>query len=284
MVAFPRQDARPLPRACCACSRCPARTRPGRCVSWTQPRRRCLGGILRRLHPGSLSFTLRARRCAACRCTWWLRARRRLRAAPGARARQPKERLGSPSLRRTRLDAAAAPPRLPRRLCALGISIEVTANGRTKALLLNDVLVGRGLSGAARQPPAPAAEPSLRRFAAMASLPATPPATPATRRLRRTRSSDPVAMQPAPQPAPQRADAPPPQRRLRSAGVMTRAGEAALQRSASPLFSFRCPITHCKCSCIRDGTAADTPAHRHHRRDGRPRRGRRWPFIRYAAR
>jgi hypothetical protein len=156
---------------------------------------------------------------------------------------------------------------LPRRLCALGISIEVTANGRTKALLLNDVLVGRGLSGAARQPPAPAAEPSLRRFAAMASLPATPPATPATRRLRRTRSSDPVAMQPAPQPAPQRADAPPPQRRLRSAGVMTRAGEAAQQRSASPLFSFRCPITHVS-SRTHPGSnskAADAPAHRHRR-------------------
>lgn len=157
----------------------------------------------------------------------------------------------SPSLRRTRLDAAAA-PRCRRRLCALGVSIEVTTNGRTKALLLNDVLVGRGLAGAARQPPAPAPEPSLRRFAAMASLPATPPATPAGRRLRRTRSSDAVAMQPAPQradaPPPQRADVPPPQRRLRSAGVVTR-GEAAQQRSASPLFSFRCPITHVSTHC-----------------------------------
>jgi hypothetical protein len=119
------------------------------------------------------------------------------------------------------------------------------AGGRTRALLLNGVLVGRGLAPqrAPSSSPSPGAEPSLRRVAAMAAaLPATPPATPAGRRLRRTRSSDAVAAQYT---ATTRADAQPPQRRLRSAGVITQAQAGEAQpRPQSPLFSFRCPITH----------------------------------------
>jgi len=119
------------------------------------------------------------------------------------------------------------------------VSIEVTSSGRTRALLLNGVLVGRGLAALPRAR-LPAAEPSLRRFASMAAaLPPTPPATPAGRTLRRTRSGD-VLLHAA-----HRADAPPPpQRRLRSAGAAMQMGQAVRPRAASPLFSFRCPITH----------------------------------------
>ena len=115
----------------------------------------------------------------------------------------------------------------------------MTASGRTRALLLNGVLVSRGLAAPSRAL-APAAEPSLRRFAAMAAvLPATPPATHADRTLRRTRSGDALHH------APHRADAPPPQqRRLHSAGSPMQMGEAERMRAVSPLFSFRCPITH----------------------------------------
>ena len=258
--------------ACCACLRCRAPHRRGRCASSTRQL------PLRRPHRrASRSSTRRAPRCAGSRCSSSPPAKPHSREAPGASSmRGSARRLDrSPSLRRT--DARRGGVR-PRRLCALGVSIEVTASGRQRTLLLNGVRVVRGLATPPLQR-APAAEPSLRRFASMAAalpaLPPTPPATPVGRTLRRTRSGDLLLH------ATHRAEAPP-QRRLRSAGIAMRA--------VSPLFSFRCPITHVRAVSRQHAgsTTQPQPLTRPPRAstgaDGRPRGGCRRPLVRCAAR
>ena len=264
----------PSPRsfsACCACLRCRAPTKRGRCASSTlqlPPRRRRRRALR--------SSTRRAPRCAGSRCSSSPPAKASSREAPGAsNPREASEvQAGRPRgvepSRPAHALTRAAVSRGPRRLCALGVSIEVTASGRTRALLLNDVLVGRGLAAPPRTR-APAAEPSLRRFASMAAaLPPTPPATPVGRTLRRTRSGELLLH------ATHRADAPP-QRRLRSAMQISEG-----MRPVSPLFSFRCPITHasvrtvqqCASPHSRTGPRASAGA------DGRSGGGCRWPFVR----